>query len=40
MKKFLIALAVLLLTGCAGWSFNLDVAGSYRSDVPLGTRGK
>lgn len=39
MKKTLIALAVILLTGCAGLSVNADLVLTYRSDVPLGQRG-
>lgn len=41
MKKTLIALAVLaLLSGCAGLSVNMDATITYRSDVPVGQRGK
>lgn len=40
MKRVLIVLTLLALTGCAGLSVNFDVAASYRSDVPLGQRGK
>jgi hypothetical protein len=31
---------MVLLSGCAGLSVNFDLAASYRSDVPLGTRNK
>jgi hypothetical protein len=40
MKRTLAILALLALSGCAGLSVNVDFYGSYRSDVPVGTRGK
>jgi hypothetical protein len=40
MKRSLVILALIALTGCAGLSVNFDAAVSYRSDVPLGQRGK
>jgi hypothetical protein len=36
--KYAIILCAVLLSGCAGLSINVDVAASYRSDVPLGSR--
>jgi hypothetical protein len=38
--KLALILCLALLAGCAGLSVNFDVAASYRSDVPLGQRGK
>jgi hypothetical protein len=40
MKRTLAILALLALSGCAGLSVNFDATVTYRSDVPLGTRGK
>ena len=38
--KYIIVAACVLLSGCAGLSVNADVTITYRSDVPVGTRGK
>lgn len=38
--KLALILCAALLSGCAGLSVNVDVSASYRSDVPLGQRGK
>ena len=39
MKPILAILAALVLSGCAGLSVNFDATITYRSDVPVGTRG-
>ncbi len=40
MKRILLIALALALSGCAGLSVNADVTITYRSDVPVGTRGK
>lgn len=37
-KTILIIAAAALLSACAGLSINMDLAATYRSDVPLGER--
>lgn len=36
--KLALILSAFLLSGCAGLSINVDFYGSYRSDVPIGSR--
>lgn len=39
MTRILASVALCtLLAGCAGLSINVDVAATYRSDVPIGER--